>query len=82
MPAWGVNPKYFLDMGWEDIMLAVEYDGDGHRTSRPQFVKDLARLEYLQQRGWTHIAAGLISRCCPNTAAPMSVAVFSALGTR
>lgn len=48
-------PKYFLDMGWEDIKLAVEYDGDQHRTSRPQFVWDVERLEYIQSLGWTHI---------------------------
>ncbi|ORW01994.1 hypothetical protein [Mycobacterium kyorinense] len=48
-------PKYFLDMGWEDIMLAVEYDGDQHRTSRPQYVWDAARLEYITAIGWTHI---------------------------
>lgn len=48
-------PKYFLDMGWEDIKLAVEYDGDQHRTSRPQFVWDAERLEYIIGVGWTHI---------------------------
>lgn len=48
-------PKYFLDMGWEGIMLTVEYDGDQHRTSRPQFVKDAERLEYIQSVGWMHI---------------------------
>jgi hypothetical protein len=48
-------PKYFLDMGWEDVKLTVEYDGDQHRTSRLQFVKDVERLEYIQQAGWTHI---------------------------
>lgn len=48
-------PKYFLDMGWEDIMLAVEYDGEQHRTSRPQFAWDVERLEYIQRVGWTHI---------------------------
>lgn len=48
-------PKYFLDMGWPDSMLAVEYDGDHHRTDRPQFVKDAERLEYIRQVGWTHI---------------------------
>lgn len=25
-----------LDMGWEQFMVAVEYDGDQHRTSRRQ----------------------------------------------
>ncbi|KLO31484.1 hypothetical protein ABW16_01120 [Mycolicibacter heraklionensis] len=48
-------PKYFLDMGWEDIMLTVEYDGDQHRTDRLQYVKDVERLEYIQSVGWTHI---------------------------
>lgn len=48
-------PRYFLDMGWGDIMLTVEYDGDQHRTSRPQFVKDVERLEYIRNVGWTHI---------------------------
>ncbi|OBG37450.1 hypothetical protein [Mycolicibacter heraklionensis] len=48
-------PKYFLDMGWEDVTLAVEYDGDQHRTSRSQFVKDVERLEYIRQAGWTHV---------------------------
>lgn len=48
-------PRYFLDMGWEDILLAVEYDGDQHRTDRPQYVKDVTRLEYLRSVGWTHI---------------------------
>lgn len=62
MPVLGPDryPKYFLDMGWEDIMLTVEYDGDQHRTSRPQFVKDAERIEYIQQVGWT------TSRCSPN----------------
>ncbi|HET9876218.1 MAG TPA: hypothetical protein VFQ37_10690 [Mycobacterium sp.] len=48
-------PRYFLDMGWQDIMLTVEYDGDQHRTSRPQFVNDVERLEYITSVGWTHI---------------------------
>lgn len=48
-------PKYFLDMGWQDIMLTVEYDGDQHRTSRSQFVKDVERQEYIRQAGWTHV---------------------------
>ncbi len=28
------RPFAFLDMGWEDVKIAVEYDGDQHRTSR------------------------------------------------
>jgi hypothetical protein len=49
---WGWVEAY-LDMGWEDIRVAVEYDGDQHRSSRAQYVKDIRRLEMLEQRyGW------------------------------
>lgn len=30
-------PQYYLDMGWPDVMVAVEYDGEQHR-SRQQAV--------------------------------------------
>ncbi len=43
----------YLDMGWEDIKVAAEYDGDHHRTSRYHYVKDIRRLEKLERRyGW------------------------------
>jgi hypothetical protein len=48
------RPRYFLDMGWEDVMIAVEYDGDHHRE-RPVFGKDIVRSEFVAYRGWTHI---------------------------
>jgi hypothetical protein len=41
-----------LDMGWDDYMVAVEYDGDQHRTERRQFVKDINRLTDIQEQGW------------------------------
>jgi hypothetical protein len=40
------------DMGWEDILVAVEYDGGHHRTNRRQFNKDIHRLELLTDMGW------------------------------
>ena len=48
---WGWAGAY-LDMGWEDIKVAVEYDGDQHRSSRAQYVKDIHRLEMLEHKGW------------------------------
>jgi hypothetical protein len=48
---WGWVDAY-LDMGWEDIKVAVEYDGDQHRSSRYQYVKDIRRLEMLERHGW------------------------------
>jgi len=42
----------YLDMGWEDIMVAVEYDGEQHRNDRRQFTWDIRRLEMVERRGW------------------------------
>lgn len=41
-----------VDMGWRDIQLAVEYDGDQHRTNRVQYVKDRQRIPRIERRGW------------------------------
>jgi very-short-patch-repair endonuclease len=40
------------DMGWEDIRLAIEYEGDHHRTDRSQFARDINRYELLTKMGW------------------------------
>ncbi|WP_413467160.1 hypothetical protein [Mycolicibacterium sp. 120270] len=48
----GDEPFAFLDMGWRDIQLAVEYDGDQHRTDRLQYVKDARRIPKIERRGW------------------------------
>jgi hypothetical protein len=47
--------RYYLDMGWEEIKLAVEYDGDQHRVDRWQYAHDVRRLEDLHELGWTDI---------------------------
>lgn len=41
-----------LDMGWEDFMVAAEYDGEQHLKNRYQYVKDLAVLPKLARMGW------------------------------
>jgi hypothetical protein len=41
-----------LDLGWEKFKVAVEYDGDHHRTSRRQYVRDQRRLRRLDAMGW------------------------------
>lgn len=48
----GGVPFAYLDMGWRHIQLAVEYDGDQHRTDRPQYVKDMRRHPKIQKLGW------------------------------
>lgn len=46
------NVVAYLDMGWPQLMLAVEYDGEQHRSSRSQYRWDVRRLELAARRGW------------------------------
>jgi Protein of unknown function (DUF559) len=46
------NAVAYLDMGWEDVKVAVEYDGEQHRTDRRQYTWDVRRLELLERLGW------------------------------
>ncbi len=41
-----------LDMGWEDFMVASEYDGDQHRTDRVQYVRDQRLMPKVARLGW------------------------------
>jgi hypothetical protein len=54
IPVLGTDgiPIAYLDLGWEDRMVAVEYDGDQHRVDRRQYLKDIRRLEMLERMGW------------------------------
>lgn len=51
------HPMYYLDMGWEHLMLALEYDGRQHADA---LAYDIARHEYIAELGWTtiRVAAG------------------------
>ncbi|CAA0132321.1 Uncharacterised protein [Mycolicibacterium vanbaalenii] len=49
------EPFAFLDMGWEDVLIAVEYDGDQHRTDRGRYVWDERRLRRLRELDWLHV---------------------------
>lgn len=42
----------YLDMGWDEPMVAVEYDGEQHCSDRGQYVKDIRRWEMVEDLGW------------------------------
>jgi hypothetical protein len=48
-------PRYYLDLGWEEFMVAVEYDGEQHRTDSRQYRGDISRSEFLDGLGWRRI---------------------------
>lgn len=54
IPVLGADgyPRYYLDMGWEQIKVAVEYDGEHHREDPVAYRKDIIRMEYLAGLHW------------------------------
>jgi hypothetical protein len=39
-------------MGWERYKVVSEYDGDQHRTDRPQYIKDLRVVPKIERLGY------------------------------
>jgi hypothetical protein len=42
----------YIDMGWEDLLIGVEYDGEQHRTDPRRYSRDIAKHRMLQRRNW------------------------------
>lgn len=43
------------DMGWEDVKIAADYEGDHHRTDRRRFNHDIRRADALAELGWIDV---------------------------
>ena len=61
LPEPTVHPKIFCralnrivepDLGYEEERLALEYEGDHHRTSKSQWSRDIERDEAMRAEGW------------------------------
>ena len=46
------NAVAYLDRGWENVKVAVEYYGEQHRSDRRQYTWDVRRLEMVERLGW------------------------------
>lgn len=40
------------DLAYPMLKIAIEYEGDGHRTNKAQWRKDIERQRYLESEGW------------------------------
>lgn len=40
------------DLAYPELRIAFEYEGDGHRTDKEQWRKDIQRQRYLEGEGW------------------------------
>lgn len=49
-PATGT--VYYVDLAYPRWKIAIEYDGDGHRTKKQQWERDLHKNEVLHDQGW------------------------------
>lgn len=44
-----------FDLGWEDMKIAMDYEGEHHRTNRRVFNRDIRKAETVAKLGWAHI---------------------------
>ncbi|MET0898941.1 MAG: hypothetical protein ABWY45_13605 [Mycobacterium sp.] len=42
----------YIDMGWDEPKIGLDYEGDHHREKRPTYVKDIGRYELIERQGW------------------------------
>jgi hypothetical protein len=45
----------FLDMGYDEPMVGLDYDGEHHASNRDQYVYDIGRAELVDRQGWIDI---------------------------
>ena len=49
------NTEAFLDMGWDEPKIGLDYDGQQHQTDRQRFVHDIGRNAMVERQGWLDI---------------------------
>jgi hypothetical protein len=45
----------FIDMGYDEPMVGLDYDGEHHSSNRGQYVYDIGRAEFVEGQGWIDI---------------------------
>ncbi|MBW3092939.1 hypothetical protein KIH79_08400 [Bifidobacterium sp. 82T10] len=50
----------FLDMAYPELRIAIEYDGNHHRFSSQQVLRDDKRREDIEAAGWTYVKVTLV----------------------
>jgi hypothetical protein len=44
-----------LDLGWRNILVGADYEGEHHRISRQRFNSDIRRHDIVTERGWIDV---------------------------
>lgn len=45
----------FIDMGYDEARIGLDYDGQHHSEDRATYVKDIGRVESIERLGWLHL---------------------------
>lgn len=45
----------FVDLGWKEKRIGLDYDGEHHQTKRDQFVHDIGRAELIDRCDWVDL---------------------------
>ncbi|BBZ12396.1 hypothetical protein MBRA_25910 [Mycobacterium branderi] len=45
----------FIDMGYDEPMVGLDYDGQQHSSDRERYVYDIGRAELIEREGWIDI---------------------------
>lgn len=45
----------FIDMGYDDVKIGLDYEGKHHATDRRTVVHDIGRNEFIEREGWIDI---------------------------
>ncbi|WP_301120834.1 hypothetical protein [Mycolicibacterium fortuitum] len=45
----------FIDMGYDDVKVGLDYEGKHHATDRPRYVHDIGRSALIECEGWIDI---------------------------
>ena len=48
----GQRPVGWFDLAWPEFKTIAEYDGDGHRTSKDQYERDIRRYDMAADLDW------------------------------
>lgn len=67
-----------VDLGWEEVKVAAEYQGDHHRADREQWQRDQARFAALASAGWLVLPCTALDLRFPHAFAARLMAALSA----
>lgn len=73
---------FFLDLGYADAKVAIEYEGDHHRTDMTQWRRDFVRVRALQAAGWLVIRVNADDLASPRARAALVAQIRQHLRAR